>query len=47
MNKDYDPFILLLIIILALFAVLLIGIGIVMSHYLIYLLDTALPVLGL
>ncbi len=47
MNKDYDPFILLLIIILAFFAVLLVGIGIVMSHYLIYLLDTALPILAI
>jgi len=47
MNKDYDPIILLLIIILAIFAVLLVGIGIVMSHYLIHLLDTALPILGL
>jgi hypothetical protein len=47
MNKDHITLLLLMIVFCLILAALLIGIGYVMSHYLIYLLDTALPVLEL
>ena len=47
MNKEHVTLLLLMIVFCIIIVALLVGIGYVMSHYLIYLLDTALPVLEL